>query len=106
MVEVVNKVSGGWLANYNFNRDKLNYFYWLLAGLSMVNFGAYLLCSSWYRYKKVEVQKEGTSNRIPREKLKWEHLKCRYFSMNLYLGEDILQSSCDSTMMLYLFQLA
>lgn len=55
VVEVVNKVSGGWLANNNLNRDKLNYFYWLLAAVSVVNFGIYLVCASWYRYKKVEV---------------------------------------------------
>ncbi|GMI91203.1 ABA-importing transporter 1, NRT1/ PTR family 4.6, nitrate transporter 1:2 [Hibiscus trionum] len=55
VVEVVNKVSGGWLANNNLNRDKLNYFYWLLAALSVLNFGIYLACASWYRYKKVEV---------------------------------------------------
>ncbi|XXG49197.1 hypothetical protein AAC387_Pa02g3446 [Persea americana] len=57
VVEVVNKVSGGWLGGNNLNRDHLNYFYWLLAGLSVVNFGVYLLCSSWYRYKKVDVKK-------------------------------------------------
>ncbi|KAL7245100.1 hypothetical protein ACSBR2_000439 [Camellia fascicularis] len=62
MVEVVNRVSGGWLASNNLNRDKLNYFYWLLAGLSVVNFGAYLVCSSWYRYKKVEVKEVGISD--------------------------------------------
>ncbi|XP_059637642.1 protein NRT1/ PTR FAMILY 4.5-like [Cornus florida] len=56
MVEVVNRVSGGWLANNNLNRDKLNYFYWLLAGLSTMNFGVYLVCASWYRYKKVEMK--------------------------------------------------
>ncbi|KAK8551915.1 hypothetical protein V6N13_120346 [Hibiscus sabdariffa] len=55
VVEVVNKVSGGWLANNNLNRDKLNYFYWLLAALSVLNFGVYLACASWYRYKKVEI---------------------------------------------------
>ena len=60
VVEVVNKASGGWLANNNINRDKLNYFYWLLSVLSVVNFGAYLLCASWYKYKKVEV-KQGDS---------------------------------------------
>ncbi|KAG6624766.1 hypothetical protein CIPAW_16G050800 [Carya illinoinensis] len=38
VVEVVNKVSGGWLASNNLNRDKLNYFYWLLSVMSMVNF--------------------------------------------------------------------
>nr|GEW40755.1 protein NRT1/ PTR FAMILY 4.5-like [Tanacetum cinerariifolium] len=56
VVQVVNKVSGGWLASNNLNRDKLNYFYWLLAGLSIVNFGAYLMCASWYKYKKVGVK--------------------------------------------------
>ncbi|KAJ9567543.1 hypothetical protein OSB04_003509 [Centaurea solstitialis] len=53
VVEVVNKVSGGWLASNNLNRDKLNYFYWLLAGLSIVNLVVYLKCASWYKYKKV-----------------------------------------------------
>ncbi|XVE69990.1 hypothetical protein DITRI_Ditri10aG0035800 [Diplodiscus trichospermus] len=62
VVEVVNKVSGGWLANNNLNRDKLNYFYWLLAALSVVNFGIYLACASWYRYKKVEVKQEEISD--------------------------------------------
>ncbi|XP_021663430.2 protein NRT1/ PTR FAMILY 4.5-like [Hevea brasiliensis] len=56
VVAIVNKVSGGWLANNNLNRDKLNYFYWLLAVLSIVNFVLYLVCASWYRYKKVEVK--------------------------------------------------
>ncbi|KAF2324425.1 hypothetical protein GH714_013909 [Hevea brasiliensis] len=56
VVAIVNKVSGGWLANNNLNRDKLNYFYWLLAVLSIVNFVLYLACASWYRYKKVEVK--------------------------------------------------
>lgn len=60
VVQVVNKVSGGWLTNNNLNRDKLNYFYWLLAGLSVLNFGFYLVCASWYRYKTVET-KEGTN---------------------------------------------
>ncbi|KAF9610862.1 hypothetical protein IFM89_025324 [Coptis chinensis] len=58
VVEVVNKVSGGWLASNNLNRDELNYFYRLLSGLSVLNFGFYLLCASWYRYKKVEEVKQ------------------------------------------------
>lgn len=55
VVQVVNKASGGWLASNNLNRDNLNYFYWLLAVLSVLNFGFYLVCASWYRYKNVEV---------------------------------------------------
>lgn len=27
----------------------------------MVNFGVYLVCASWYRYKKVEVKQLGSS---------------------------------------------
>ncbi|PWA54723.1 hypothetical protein CTI12_AA432500 [Artemisia annua] len=64
VVQVVNKVSGGWLASNNLNRDKLNYFYWLLAGLSIVNFGAYLMCASWYKYKKVGVKHIDAGNNI------------------------------------------
>lgn len=60
VVEVVNKVSGGWLESNNLNRDKLNYFYWLLSIISVVNFGFYLFCASWYRYKTVE-DKQGDS---------------------------------------------
>ncbi|CAK9312611.1 unnamed protein product [Citrullus colocynthis] len=55
VVQVVNKASGGWLASNNLNRDNLNYFYWLLSVLSVLNFGFYLVCASWYRYKNVEV---------------------------------------------------
>ncbi|KAL5984875.1 hypothetical protein ACLOJK_041833 [Asimina triloba] len=64
VVEVVNKVSGGWLAGNNLNRSRLNYFYWLLAGLSVLNFGVYLLCSSWYKYKKVEFKKMVHSSNV------------------------------------------
>lgn len=55
VVEVVKGVSGGWLGSNNLNRDRLEYFYWLLAGLSMVNFGVYLVCACLYRYKMMEV---------------------------------------------------
>ncbi|WOG90679.1 hypothetical protein DCAR_0309923 [Daucus carota subsp. sativus] len=51
IVNVVDDVSGGWLSSNNLNRDKLNHFYYLLAALNVLNFGFYLLCSSWYRYK-------------------------------------------------------
>lgn len=57
VVDVVNKASGGWLSSNNLNRDRLEYFYWLLALLSVLNFGAYLLCASWYKYKVVETQR-------------------------------------------------
>ncbi|XP_042494024.1 protein NRT1/ PTR FAMILY 4.5-like [Macadamia integrifolia] len=61
VVELVNNVSGGWLANNNLNRDHLNYFYWVLSGLSVMNFGGYLVCASWYRYKEVEEKPMGSN---------------------------------------------
>ncbi|PKU78963.1 Peptide transporter PTR5 [Dendrobium catenatum] len=41
----------GWIAD-NLNRGHLDYFYWLLAILSLVNFLVYLLIAKWYTYKK------------------------------------------------------
>ncbi|GKV04708.1 hypothetical protein SLEP1_g16825 [Rubroshorea leprosula] len=72
VVEVVNRVSGGWLASNNLNRDKLNYFYWLLSVLSALNFGVYLVCSSWYKYKKVAV--ENSSGGDAKGKLEMERV--------------------------------
>ncbi|XP_010558361.1 PREDICTED: protein NRT1/ PTR FAMILY 8.2-like [Tarenaya hassleriana] len=41
----------GWIPD-NLNRGHLDYFYWLLAILSLLNFLVYLLISKWYTYKK------------------------------------------------------
>lgn len=41
----------GWIPD-NLNRGHLDYFYWLLAILSLLNFFAYLWISKWYTYKK------------------------------------------------------
>ncbi|KZV45205.1 Major facilitator superfamily protein [Dorcoceras hygrometricum] len=57
VVSVVNKVSKGWLESNNLNRDRLEYFYWLLSGVSVLNFGLYLVCARWYKYKIVQDQK-------------------------------------------------
>uniref|UniRef100_A0A7N0U9P7 Uncharacterized protein n=1 Tax=Kalanchoe fedtschenkoi TaxID=63787 RepID=A0A7N0U9P7_KALFE len=52
LVAIVHKVTykSPWLAN-NLNHGKLYNFYWLLAGLSLINFILYLACSKWYVYK-------------------------------------------------------
>ncbi|KAK6125960.1 hypothetical protein DH2020_040268 [Rehmannia glutinosa] len=42
----------GWIPD-NLNRGHLDYFYWLLAVLSSINFVVYVLISKWYVYKKV-----------------------------------------------------
>ncbi|CAA2956321.1 NRT1 PTR FAMILY -like [Olea europaea subsp. europaea] len=42
----------GWIPE-NLNRGHLDYFYWLLAILSIINFFVYLLIAKFYTYKKV-----------------------------------------------------
>lgn len=65
VVNVVNNVSDGWLASNNLNRDELSKFFWLLAGLSVLNLGAYLICASWYKYKSVEMKQiEGDQSNV------------------------------------------
>ncbi|KAK8600122.1 hypothetical protein V6N12_049980 [Hibiscus sabdariffa] len=42
----------GWIPD-NLNRGHLDYFFWLLAVLSLLNFLVYLWIARWYTYKKV-----------------------------------------------------
>lgn len=56
LVNVVMDVStrgggAGWIPD-NLNNGHLHYFFWLLAVLSAVNLGVYLLVAKWYTYKK------------------------------------------------------
>ncbi|KAI3474717.1 hypothetical protein Pfo_029902 [Paulownia fortunei] len=58
LVTIVTKVTTrhgepGWIPEDNMNRGHLDYFYWLLAILSLINFFVYLLIANWYTYKKV-----------------------------------------------------
>ncbi|XP_051142592.1 protein NRT1/ PTR FAMILY 8.1-like [Andrographis paniculata] len=41
----------GWIPD-NLNYGHVDYFYWLLAALSVVNLGAFLVVAKWYTYKK------------------------------------------------------
>jgi peptide/histidine transporter 3/4 len=40
----------GWIPD-NLNRGHLDYFFWLLAVLSAINFVVYLFIANWYKYK-------------------------------------------------------
>jgi len=55
LVKIVNAATGGsnggWLAGNNINRNHLNLFYWLLSGLSLLNFFIYLFVSRRYKYR-------------------------------------------------------
>ncbi|XP_038989487.1 protein NRT1/ PTR FAMILY 4.4-like [Phoenix dactylifera] len=53
LVSLANKITsssskGGWLSDNDLNKDRLDYFYWLLAALSLLNFFNYLYWSNWY----------------------------------------------------------
>ncbi|KAG0493202.1 hypothetical protein HPP92_004196 [Vanilla planifolia] len=58
LVSLLNKVTSagsdsGWLEDNNLNEDKLDLFYWVLAGLSLLNFLNYLFWSKWYSNNSV-----------------------------------------------------
>ncbi|XP_058073874.1 protein NRT1/ PTR FAMILY 2.11-like [Magnolia sinica] len=58
MVAIVHQTTnrGGahnWLPE-DLNNGRLEYFYFLIAGLGIVNFGYFLACSRWYRYKDTD----------------------------------------------------
>ncbi|KAF9593178.1 hypothetical protein IFM89_020474 [Coptis chinensis] len=64
MVTLVHKYSAGpngtnWLPDYNLNKGKLEYFYWLTTLLQVVNLVYYLICVKYYTFKSVQIQYRG-----------------------------------------------
>ncbi|ONK63146.1 uncharacterized protein A4U43_C07F11890 [Asparagus officinalis] len=64
-VTVVEAVTGrkaigeGWLYGRDFNKNHVDRFYWFLAVLSCANFGVYVLCAKWYKYRGDVGSEEG-----------------------------------------------
>ncbi|XP_031484093.1 protein NRT1/ PTR FAMILY 6.3-like [Nymphaea colorata] len=59
LVAIVDKLTtgdgaSGWISD-NLNKGRLHDFYWLLAGLSVLNLAFYLFCAKWYVYKEQRV---------------------------------------------------
>ncbi|XP_074316977.1 protein NRT1/ PTR FAMILY 2.9-like [Silene latifolia] len=55
LISIVHKVtekgrSSGWLAE-DLNKGRLDYFYYMVAGLGILNLAYFLACAKWYRYK-------------------------------------------------------
>nr|GEU46720.1 protein NRT1/ PTR FAMILY 4.3-like [Tanacetum cinerariifolium] len=55
LVSLVNKITSrssgnGWLGGTDLNKARLDLFYWLLAGLSLINFLNYLFWAKWYKH--------------------------------------------------------
>ncbi|TYH96684.1 hypothetical protein ES332_A12G194800v1 [Gossypium tomentosum] len=42
--------TGNWLKE-DLNKGRLDYYYYIIAGLGILNLGYFLLCASWYKYK-------------------------------------------------------
>ncbi|KAM7524395.1 hypothetical protein LguiA_014297 [Lonicera macranthoides] len=62
MVTMIHKYTGkekNWLPDRNLNRGKLDYYYWLITGLSVINFVYFVVCACFYTYKPLEVSREG-----------------------------------------------
>ncbi|KAK9278252.1 hypothetical protein L1049_027815 [Liquidambar formosana] len=55
LVSVVHRMTtkaatGNWLPE-DLNEGRLDYFYYLIAGMGVINLGYFLVCSKWYKYK-------------------------------------------------------
>lgn len=73
LISVVHKAtrvgaSGNWLAE-DLNKGRLDYFYYLVAGLEALNFGYFLVCSKWYRYKTTDSSDGASKMDVPMEKI-------------------------------------
>ncbi|KAI3680851.1 hypothetical protein L6452_35628 [Arctium lappa] len=72
MVKIVNRATkgttktGGWLGGNNINRNHLELFYWMLAILSLINFGVYLVVAMRYKYRpqSVDVENEYEAHQL------------------------------------------
>ena len=59
LVVIARSASNGvWYPSKNPNEGKLEYFFFLLAGIMMVNFVIFLFVASWYKYKTNERSKK------------------------------------------------
>ncbi|KAG8481248.1 hypothetical protein CXB51_026049 [Gossypium anomalum] len=61
LVSLVHKYTGensNWLPDRNLNRGKLEYYYWLVSGIQVLNLIYYIICAHLYTYKPLEEVKE------------------------------------------------
>ena len=58
---ITNKGTQSWFAN-NINKGHLDYFYWLLCGMSFINLVVYIIVTNKYKYKEVQCVVEASSS--------------------------------------------
>jgi len=61
VTEITYDSNGGWIGN-NLNRSHMDYFYWLLAILSLVNTLVFVWCAQGYTYKSAHVRPVSSEN--------------------------------------------
>lgn len=83
LVSLVNRITssssgsnGGWLANNDLNKDRLDLFYWLLAALSILNFFNYLFWARWYSKSVETVQVAGVGGGAEQDGEKQDTAEC------------------------------
>ncbi|XP_022152031.1 protein NRT1/ PTR FAMILY 3.1-like [Momordica charantia] len=63
MVYVVHKYSGekhNWLPDRNLNRGRLEYYYWVVSGIQVLNLVYYVVCAWFYTYKPLEEERQNS----------------------------------------------
>ncbi|KAL3533464.1 hypothetical protein ACH5RR_006985 [Cinchona calisaya] len=61
LVSLVHKYSGkerNWLPDRNLNKGRLDYYYWLVTGIQVVNLLYYVICAWYYTYKPLDLPTE------------------------------------------------
>ncbi|XP_031405273.1 protein NRT1/ PTR FAMILY 2.9-like isoform X1 [Punica granatum] len=59
-----NGKGGNWLQE-DLNKGKLDYYYYLIAAIGMVNLGYFLVCARWYQYKVTAEVKDDSETEQP-----------------------------------------
>lgn len=58
LVSLIHKYSGkerNWLPDRNINKGRLDWYYWLVTGVQVVNLVYYMVCAWFYTYKPLKV---------------------------------------------------
>ncbi|KDP29397.1 hypothetical protein JCGZ_18318 [Jatropha curcas] len=72
LVTLVHKFSEGadgsnWLPDNNINKGKLEYFYWLITGMQVINLVYYLVCAKMYTFKPIQIHSKDEADAETKE---------------------------------------
>lgn len=68
LVHHYTKKKGDWLQD-NINRGKLDYYYWLVSGLQVLNLGYFIICAWFYTFKPLEAAKSEHPSKVVDEEV-------------------------------------